>query len=238
MYFPSLLVELNATQKDIVFLLDGSDDTRQDFTEMLSFVQKVIEALNVKENKDHVSVVQYSSDSQTHFNLGTYKGEQDVLAAIRLIRHKGGMTLNTGAALDYVRRNVFTESSGSRRHEGVPQILIVLSGGISRDEVASAATALKLEQVVVFSIGSRNSDLLELQMMAHSPSYALTVPRFNDLVSIYQQLVSFVKKVPRQPKSIPKTGLGKGAFIVHFTIFPPNVFILWCIARRNHVQPN
>jgi collagen type VI alpha len=219
MYFPSLLVELNATQKDIVFLLDGSDDTRRDFAEMLSFVQKVTEALNVKETKDRVSVVQYSSDQQTHFDLGTYKGEQDVLAAIRQIQQKGGMPLNTGAALDYVRRNVFTESSGSRRLEGVPQILIVLSGGKSQDEVASSATALKLEQVIVFSIGSRNSDLLELQMMAHSPSYALTVPRFNDLMSIYQQLMSFVKRVPRQPKSMQKTGLGKRRFILPFTIF-------------------
>ena len=216
MYFPSFLVKLNATQKDIVFLLDGSDDARQDFAEMLSFVQKVIEALNVQENKDRVSVVQYSSDPQTHFNLGTYKGEQDVLAAIRHIQHKGGMPLNTGTALDYVRRNVFTESSGSRRHEGVPQILIVLTGGISRDEVLSAATALKLEQVIVFSIGSRNSDILQLQVMAHSPSYALTVPRFNDLVSIYQQLMSFVKRVPRRPKSIPKTALGKGGFYFAF----------------------
>lgn len=210
MYLPFLLlVEINATQKDIVFLLDGSDNTRRDFPEMRSFIQKVVEALDVKENTDHVSVVQYSSDPQTHFNLNTHTEKQDILAAIRNIEHKGGMPLNTGAALDYVRRNVFIESSGSRRKEGVPQILVVLSGGRSRDEVASAATALKQEQIVLFSIGSRNSDLLELHMIAHTPSYALTVPLFNDLLSIHQQLVSFVKRVPRQPKPIQQTGLGK-----------------------------
>ena len=218
------IVELNATQKDIVFLLDGSDNTRDDFPEVLSFVQKVVEALDVKENTDHVSVVQYSSDPQTHFNLNTYTEKQDVLEAIRHIQHKGGMPLNTGAALDYVRRNVFIESSGSRHHAGVPQILVVLSGGRSRDEVASAATTLKKEQVILFSIGSRNSDLLELQMIAHTPSYALTVPLFKDLVSIHQQLVSFVKRVPRQPKSIPQTTLGKMKCIFCLSpTFPPNV---------------
>lgn len=224
MYFPFLLVELNAVQKDIVFLLDGSDNTRVDFPVMRSFVQKVVEALDVKENTDHVSVVQYSSDPQTHFNLNTYTEEQDVLAAIRHIQHKGGMPLNTGAALDYVRRNVFIESSGSRRHAGVPQILVVLSGARSQDEVANAATALKQEQVILFSIGSRNSDLLELQMIAHTPSYALTVPLFNDLMNIHQQLVSFVKRVPRQPKPIPRTGLGKIKCIFCLSpTFPPNV---------------
>lgn len=229
MYFPFLLVELNATQKDIVFLLDGSDNTRGDFSEMRSFIHKVVEALDVKENTDHVSVVQYSSDSQIHFYLKTYTEKQDILAAIRHIEHKGGMPLNTGAALDYVRRNVFIESSGSRRQAGVPQILVVLSGGRSRDEVASAATALKQEQVVLFSIGSRNSDLLELQMIAHTPSYALTVPLLNDLMSIHQQLVSFVKRVPRQPKPIQQTGLGKIQcifYVSHTVLFDYFIILL------------
>uniref|UniRef100_A0A671VB72 VWFA domain-containing protein n=1 Tax=Sparus aurata TaxID=8175 RepID=A0A671VB72_SPAAU len=185
-------------KKDIVFLLDGSDVTRSDFPAMKNFVKRVVDALNVGENKDHVSVVQYSRDPQTDFSLNTYTEKQDVVAAVQQLNHKGGSLLNTGAALDYVRNNAFAESSGSRYQEGVPQILILLSGGRSQDDVASAAAALKRDKVVPFCVGTRNADILEQQMIAHNPSYAFSVMRFDNVGSIYPQLVSLVKRVPRQ----------------------------------------
>ncbi|KAM9484406.1 collagen alpha-3(VI) chain-like [Salvelinus alpinus] len=197
---PTIVVELDAAQRDIVFLLDGSDDTRSAFPAMCEFVQRVVENLNVGENKDRVAVVQYSRNPEAHFLLNTYPEKQSVLGSLRSLPHKGGRPLNTGAALRYVKDNVFTASSGSRSQEGVPQILILLSGGKSQDDVGGAAAALKQERIVPFSIGTRNSDILELQMIAHIPSYALSVPRFDDLENIQQQLLSFVKRVPRQPR--------------------------------------
>uniref|UniRef100_A0A8C7TCF7 Collagen alpha-3(VI) chain n=1 Tax=Oncorhynchus mykiss TaxID=8022 RepID=A0A8C7TCF7_ONCMY len=197
---PDLVVELDAAQRDIVFLLDGSDDSRSGFPAMCGFVQRLVENLNVGENKDRVSVVQYSRNPEAHFLLNTYPEKQSVLGSIRSLQHKGGRPLNTGAALQYVKDNVFTASSGSRSQEGIPQILILLSGGKSQDDVGGAAAALKQDRIVPFSIGTRNSDILELQMIAHIPSYALSVPRFDDLESIQQQLLSFVKRVPRQPR--------------------------------------
>nr|XP_046259078.1 uncharacterized protein LOC124066600 isoform X3 [Scatophagus argus] len=203
-----LVAELESPQRDIVFLLDGSDDTRSAFAAMKSFVQRVVDTLSVGENKDRVSVVQYSRDPETHFSLNTYTEKQDVLSAIENLNHKGGTLLNTGAALDYVRVNAFADSSGSRHQEGVPQILILLSGGRSHDDVARAAAALKQDKVVPFCVGTRNADILEHQMIAHNPSYAFIVPRFDDNGSIYQQLVSFVKRVPRQqPRLKPTNGL-------------------------------
>nr|XP_046214419.1 uncharacterized protein LOC124041178 isoform X3 [Oncorhynchus gorbuscha] len=197
---PTIVVELDAAQRDIVFLLDGSDDSRSGFPAMCGFVQRLVENLNVGENKDRVSVVQYSRTPEAHFLLNTYPEKQSVLGSIRSLQHKGGRPLNTGAALQYVKDNVFTASSGSRSQEGIPQILILLSGGKSQDDVGSAAAALKQGRIVPFSIGTRNSDILELQMIAHIPSYALSVPRFDDLESVQQQLLSFVKRVPRQPR--------------------------------------
>ncbi|CDQ71232.1 unnamed protein product [Oncorhynchus mykiss] len=191
---------VDAAQRDIVFLLDGSDDSRSGFPAMCGFVQRLVENLNVGENKDRVSVVQYSRNPEAHFLLNTYPEKQSVLGSIRSLQHKGGRPLNTGAALQYVKDNVFTASSGSRSQEGIPQILILLSGGKSQDDVGGAAAALKQDRIVPFSIGTRNSDILELQMIAHIPSYALSVPRFDDLESIQQQLLSFVKRVPRQPR--------------------------------------
>lgn len=193
-----------------MFLLDGSDDTRSDFTAMKTFVQRVVAALNVGEDNDRVSVVQYSRDPQAHFSLNTYTEKQDVLAAVQQLNHKGGRPRNTGAALNYVRKTAFADSSGSRHREGVPQILILLSGGRSEDDVASAAVALKQGNVVPFCVGTRNADIIEQQMIAHNPSYAFSVRQFDDIGSIDEQLVSFVKGVPRQqPRLTTRIGIGK-----------------------------
>uniref|UniRef100_A0A8C7DLY6 Collagen type VI alpha 3 chain n=1 Tax=Oncorhynchus kisutch TaxID=8019 RepID=A0A8C7DLY6_ONCKI len=162
---------------------------------MRDFVQRVVETLSVDENKDRVAVVQYSRDPAAQFYLNTYTTKGEILNTVRGLRHKGGRPLNTGAALQYVRDNVFTASSGSRRLEGVPQLLILLSGGRSIDNVDTPASALKELGVLVFGIGTRSSDSRELQRISHDPSYALSVSDFTDLPSIQQQLLSSVEAV-------------------------------------------
>lgn len=210
----SLLVELESPERDIVFLLDGSDDTLSGFPAMKTFVQQVVETLSVGENKDRVSVVQYSQDQQTHFSLNTYTDKQAVLTAVRQLDHRGGQPRNTAAALEQVRRNAFAESSGGRYKEGIPQILILLTGGRSRDDVTRAAADLKKEKVVPFCIGTKTADILELQSIAHNPSYAFSVLTFDDIGSIHQQLVSLVQRVPRQqPREKALHALGKNMYI-------------------------
>lgn len=162
---------------------------------MQDFVQRIVETLSVDDNKDRVSVVQYSRDTAVHFYLNTYTTKGAILDAVRGLRHKGGRPLNTGAALQYVRDNVFTASAGSRRQEGVPQVLILLSGGKSFDRVDTPASALKQMGVLIFAIGSRGSDSRELREIAHQPNYALSVSEFADLPSVQQQLQSSVEAV-------------------------------------------
>uniref|UniRef100_A0A4W6FPT3 Collagen type VI alpha 3 chain n=1 Tax=Lates calcarifer TaxID=8187 RepID=A0A4W6FPT3_LATCA len=180
-------------ERDVVFLLDGSDGTRSGFPAMRDFVQRVVETLSVDDNKDRVSVVQYSRDPAVQFYLNTYTRKGEILDAVRGLRHKGGRLLNTGAALQYLRDNVFTASAGSRRLEGVPQVLILLSGGRSYDSVDAPASALKKLGVLTFAIGTRRSDSRELQNISHDPSYALSVSEFTDLPSVQQQLQSSVE---------------------------------------------
>lgn len=183
------------TGKDVVFLLDGSDGTRNEFPAMQNFVQRMVERLNVDDNRDRVSVVQYSRDPAVQFYLNTYSTKREVLDTIRGLRHKGGRPLNTGAALQYLRDNVFMSSAGSRRQEGVPQLLILLSGGRSFDSVDAPASALKQMGVLTFAIGTRNTDPREMQKISHEPSYALSVSDFNDLPKVQQQLQSSVETV-------------------------------------------
>ena len=175
---------------------------------MRNFIQKVVEKLNVGRNNDRVSVVQYGRDQEVHFYLNTFTTKEDILNTVRGLRHRGGRPLYTGAALQYVRDNVFTASSGSRREEGVRQILILLSGGRSSDDVDTPATGLKESGVVIFGIGTRNSST-EVQKIATDPSYAQSVSEFSDLPSVQQQLVSSLDTVPVEVTHIPPTVIGK-----------------------------
>uniref|UniRef100_A0A3B3SMI6 VWFA domain-containing protein n=1 Tax=Paramormyrops kingsleyae TaxID=1676925 RepID=A0A3B3SMI6_9TELE len=161
----SRIVDRDVTGKDVVFLLDGSDGTRNGFPAMRDFVQRVVDKLKV-------SVVQYSGDPTAHFYLNTYSSKNEILNAVRSLRHKSGRAVNTGTALQFIRDNILTAPSGSRRLEGVPQILILLSGAKSTDNVDAPAAALKELGVLTFGIGTRNADSLELQKISYKPRYA------------------------------------------------------------------
>uniref|UniRef100_A0A8C2FAL1 Collagen, type VI, alpha 3 n=1 Tax=Cyprinus carpio TaxID=7962 RepID=A0A8C2FAL1_CYPCA len=202
---PTIIVELDAAQRDIVFILDGSDDTRDAFKQMCQFVQRVVDKLNIGPNRDRVSVVQYSREPQVHFYLNTHATKQDILNSIESVKHQGGSPLNTGRALDYTKKNIFIASSGSRILEGAPQVLVLVTGGRSQDDVRAPASALKKDQIVTFSIGNQNADVIQLQEISYTPGHTLTVPQFDDLQTIEQKLVSYVKRVPRQPRRLPQT---------------------------------
>lgn len=191
-----------------MFLLDGSDGTRNTFPAMRDFVQRLVEQFNIDANRDRVSVVQYSRDAEVNFYLNTYTTKGEILNSVRGLKHRGGRPLNTGAALQYVRDNVFTASAGSRKQAGVPQILILLSGGRSSDNIDTPASALKQAGILVFGIGTRNSSR-EVQRIANDPTYAQSINEFSDLPSVQQQFVSSLNSVLGQAKPVTTTVPGK-----------------------------
>ncbi|XP_053352231.1 collagen alpha-3(VI) chain [Clarias gariepinus] len=193
---PTVIVEQRFKPKDVVFLLDGSDGTRNSFPAIRDFVESTVERLSVSEGRDQVSVVQFSRDPEVHFYLNTYAAKESVLNTVRGLNHKGGRPLNTGMALQYVRDNVFTPSSGSRRSQGVPQVLILLSGGRSFDNVDVPASSLKELGVLILSVGSVDSDSNELQKISNDPSSTLSVRDFTYLPNVQEQLLSIVNAAP------------------------------------------
>uniref|UniRef100_A0A673B3L3 VWFA domain-containing protein n=1 Tax=Sphaeramia orbicularis TaxID=375764 RepID=A0A673B3L3_9TELE len=212
------LAERQPTGRDVVFLLDGSDGTRTEFPAVRDFVQRMVDTLSVDDSRDRVAVVQYSRDAAVQFYLNTYTTKAEILDTVRGLRHKGGRPLYTGAALQYVRDNVFTASAGSRRLEGVPQVLILLSGARSVDSVDAPASALKQLGVLTFAIGTRNADKREMQKIAHEPTHAVSVSEFNDLPNVQQQLQSSVEAVivevtpetPTAPGTLPSAEVLQG----------------------------
>jgi len=173
-----------------VFLLDGSDNTRDGFHDIKSFVKNIVESLYVDENQDRVSVVQFADNPKVNFYLNSHKTKNDNMNAINNLMHKGGRRLNIGAALQFVRHRVFTSSTGSRRLEGVPQILILLSSKPSTDNVRGPAFALKEHEIVSVGVGVGDINIEELEMIAFKPGFTYKVTDFSKLPSIQSQLVT------------------------------------------------
>lgn len=154
--------------------------------------------LNVAPNLDRVAVVQYSNTTEIDFNLKRFSTVSEVLNAVKYLKHKGGHPSNTGAALQYVKDRVFTSGSGSRLLEGVPQILILLSGGRAGDDPRTPAKALRDTGVTSIAIGTSDADTLELQMISHMPSYALLISNYNFLPAVKENVFSLIREASKQ----------------------------------------
>lgn len=181
-------------------------------------MQSIVADLNINPNMDHVGVVQYSNTTEIDFNLKRYSTESEVLNAVKGLKHKGGDPPNTGAALQYVKDHVFTYGSGSRLLEGVPQILILLSGGRAGDDLRTAAKALRETGVTSIAIGTSDADTLELQLISHEPNYALSVSDYEALPAAKESVFSLIREAskPVQQTTVTKAA-GKKLCFFHLS---------------------
>ncbi|GCB83493.1 hypothetical protein scyTo_0024275, partial [Scyliorhinus torazame] len=182
-------------KRDIVFLIDGSPGMGRSFPQVREFLLKVIQELDIGPDKDQVAVVQYGSNSKLEFGLDTYSNKDEILELVKSLRQKMGRPLNTGAALDFVAKKVFSESAGSRKQAGASQLLVLITAGKSRDDVERVAHEVKQAGIVPIAIGAKSADTSELQKIVHDPTFVLTMRDFQDLSTIQQELLSKMKAV-------------------------------------------
>ncbi|KAM9347467.1 collagen alpha-3(VI) chain-like [Symphorus nematophorus] len=188
-------VPTGGEKRDVVFLIDGTTAVQREFPAIREMIRRVVEKLDVGLDNVRVSVVQYSDDPKLEFLLNEFSTKEEVRQAVLKIRSKGGNRLNTGRALEYVSRNIYQRSSGSRIEDGVPQFLIVVTGGKSADDVSTAADQLKRNRVAPLAIGSRNADADELRQISLKPELVYTVDSFQQLPRVETQLIDSVKTI-------------------------------------------
>lgn len=182
----------SGTERDVAFLIDGTDNVREGFPAIRDFILKVIEPLDVGIDRVRVSVVQHSERPTPNFYLNTYQTKDEVIRAVSGMTLAGGQSLNTGSALRFMKDTIMTERHGSRSAQNVPQFMIVLAGSKSRDNVRESAGALKTEGVVPFGIGVKNADPKQIGEISHNPSFAFNVKEFSELSTIPQRLNNYV----------------------------------------------
>lgn len=183
---------ISGAERDVAFLIDGTENVRADFAYIKDFIIKIIEPLDIGIDKVRVSVVQHSERPTPSFYLNTYQTKDEVLRAVNGMSLVGGRSLNTGSALRFMKDTIMSESYGSRAAQNVPQFLIILTAGRSRDNVKEPAVALKTEGVVPFGVGVKDADPKQIEDISHNPSFAFTVREFTELSNIPQRVNNYL----------------------------------------------
>lgn len=190
-----LTTSTGGEKRDVVFLVDGTTAVKSEFPAILDMIRRVVEKLDVGVDKVRVAVVQYSDDPKTEFRLNDYSTKSEVRQAIGQLQSKGGSRLNTGRALEFVSRSIYQRTAGSRIEDGVPQFLILVTGGKSTDDVSPAANQLKRNRVAPLAVGSRNADPNELRLISLKPELVYTVNSFQQLPEVESPLINSVKTI-------------------------------------------
>uniref|UniRef100_A0A8C4N9Q7 VWFA domain-containing protein n=1 Tax=Eptatretus burgeri TaxID=7764 RepID=A0A8C4N9Q7_EPTBU len=155
---------------DVVFLLDGSRDIKQqDFDLMKQMVETIVGVLDVGQEKTQVGLVQYGGQPRSEFYLNTYRSNAEIFDAIQNIKLKGGQS-NLRQGLEQLRRDQFIERRGGRAKDGAIQVAIILSGSTSVVDPTTAAKSLQEAGVNIFAMGAGKTDKNQLLRVGDTPT--------------------------------------------------------------------
>lgn len=191
----SSVVEITTVQtqkvvRDIVFLVDGSNYIGStNLPYVRDFIINVVNQLEVRPDRVQIGLLQFAEDPKIEFYLNSYRSRQDVVDKISQLRLTGGSVLNTGAAMNYALASMFQPSTGSRRKQGVQQVLVLITGGPANDEVKSIADKLALAGVLTFTVSSGQADDRLLRTVAFVPDLAYHDISFANLPAMAEQIM-------------------------------------------------
>lgn len=152
----------------------GEDNFQLIKESMKSFVR----SFNVSSSTTRVGVIVYSTNSTVAFTLNQYSSERDIIEAIDNITYPSGGTY-TGQALNQAAKVLF--SNGTVRGN-VSKILVVITDGVSTDDVTGPAALVNETGVNTYVIGiGQNYDRSQLLQIAHNVPDHVFQAEFNSL---------------------------------------------------------
>ncbi|OPJ82088.1 collagen alpha-6(VI) chain isoform A [Patagioenas fasciata monilis] len=176
---------------DVFFLVDGSKNIdEENFRIMMDFVRSVINpAVNVQHTK--IGLALYGRVYKEEFQLGIFSNRSELELKIKSIKPIKGYQSDITNALEKVKVN-FQPEKGSRIHENIQQILLVISTGRTTSRAARAAEDLRKKGVDIYAIGVGNVDQSQLTQITGSSSRKYAVDDFSNLKTIKKRLVDVI----------------------------------------------
>ncbi|KAI8484386.1 biological adhesion [Branchiostoma belcheri] len=181
---------------DLLFVLDGTGSVgEENFERIKAIVQKIVTNFNIGAGQTRVGIIQYANIQRMEISLDAYSDVDSLVEAIGNIGYIGGNTL-TGQALDYTRKFGFSPNNGART--GVVQVAIVITDGVSDDEVSNPAQRMRKAQIVTYAVGiGSNLDNDQLLSIAGTAGNVVMLSDFNRLTDLATTLPQQVCEVGR-----------------------------------------
>merc|ERR1712136_241581 len=144
---------------DISIVLDSSSSVRaNNWPKMINLVTNVLDDFTIGPNAAQVSVFRYNReiDTDSQILFGQYNDSTSLYTQINKIPYNGAGTY-TGQALNYVHDVVLSPANGNR--PDVPDLVLIMTDGVSQDDIEGPAVQLHDNNAVVFvvAIGNRIS---------------------------------------------------------------------------------
>uniref|UniRef100_A0A8D2IGB8 VWFA domain-containing protein n=1 Tax=Urocitellus parryii TaxID=9999 RepID=A0A8D2IGB8_UROPR len=164
---------------DLVFLIEEFSRARQsNFQQVVNFLKTTVNSLSIRPDAVRIALVFYSEEPRLEFSLDTFQSSAKILEHLDKLTYQGrrGRT-KTGAALDFLRNEVFIQEKGGRSHQGVRQIAVVITEGFSQDNVSRPASHLRRAGVTIYAVGTQHaSESKDLEKMATYPPWKHAIP--------------------------------------------------------------
>lgn len=189
-------METQRVVRDIVFLVDGSDYIgRSNFPYVRDFLINVVNQVDVRPDRVQFGLMQFAEQPKVEFYLNTFKNRDDIVNRISQLRLLGGSVLNTAAAMQYALQTMFMPSVGSRIQQGIPQLLVLVTGGPAQDNVINIANKLADARIVTFTISSGQADVETLKTVAFNSELAFHDPRFSNIPAKAEEIMPLLMQV-------------------------------------------
>ena len=175
------------TPFDIVFIIDSSSSIWQpDFERQILFVRDVSRQFDIglRRAQSRVGLVSFADSYYPQFHLWQNNRPDLLERALNRVRHRAGRKTNTGAALDYVSKYMFTHRYGSRKDAAHVIILITDGQSTDRHKTLTAAKRVREAGIHLFAVGVGDQvDFRELEEVASSPpqDYVFEVEDYKSL---------------------------------------------------------
>ncbi|TNN51746.1 Collagen alpha-6(VI) chain [Liparis tanakae] len=175
-------------EADIFFLIDHSGSIYpKDFKDMKMFITEFLHTFRIGPQHVRMGVVKYADSPDLEFDLTEYTDAKTLEKAVEGIRQIGGGT-ETGRALEFMGPH-FDRAMVTRGHK-VPEYLVVITDGKSSDQVKVPAEKLRAQGVIVYAIGVKNADAVELGEISGDPKRTFFVNNFDALRPIKDDIIT------------------------------------------------
>ncbi|XP_058409325.1 collagen alpha-4(VI) chain-like [Diceros bicornis minor] len=170
---------LTAIPADLVFLIEEFSRVRQsNFHQVVNFLKTTISSLSIGPDAVRIGLVFYSEEPRLEFSLDTFQSSAEILEYLDKLTYQGRRgRIKTGAALDFLKNEVFIQERGSRSKQGVQQIAVVITDGFSQDNVSRLASLLRRAGVTIYAVGTQlGSESKDLEKIASYPPWKHVIP--------------------------------------------------------------